>query len=70
MKEKSLFTNTEKESKLRNTGIFFQSIRKISWYKLIFNLLLKTLKKLWRSLFIRKFKYIIFILPGIFLQLT
>ena len=44
MKEKSLSTNTEKESKLRNTGIFFQSIRKISWYKLIFNLLLKTLK--------------------------
>ena len=70
MKEKSLSANTEKESKLRNTGIFFQSIRKIPWYKLIFNLLLKTLKKLWRSLFIRKFKCIIFILPGIFLQLT
>ena len=37
-------TNTEKENKLRKTCIFFQSIRKCSRYKLIFNLLSKTIE--------------------------
>ena len=37
-------TNTGKANKLRKTGIFFQSIRKCSRYKLIFNLLSKTIE--------------------------
>ena len=63
-------TNTEKKSKIGKRVYFFKVSGKFSCYKLILNLLSKAIKKNCERVNLSKFRYIIFILPGILLQLT